>query len=208
MGDVLGRAPPRARRRAAGLTGSAIETCAAQPGPKKLFSRANVRSMNWSTSTKWPGAYSSFSEPQAEIETRSVTPARFSASMLARKLMADGGTGGRARAAAGSKRDSLRARRTGCRRRARPRGEHALPVRVLQAGQMVEPAAADDAQHGRRHARPRVGRASLPSEVRPLRSCRSARGAARARGAPPLAGPARRSREVNATLDQRRFLAT
>ena len=40
--------------------------------------------MNWSTSTKWPGANWSFSEPQAEIETRSVTPARFSASMLAR----------------------------------------------------------------------------------------------------------------------------
>ena len=74
-----------------GLTGSAIETCATQPGPKKLFERAKVRSMNWSTTTKWPGASSSFSEPQAETETRSVTPARFKASMLARKLMADGG---------------------------------------------------------------------------------------------------------------------
>jgi hypothetical protein len=31
-----------------GLTGSAIDTCATQPGPKKLFSRAKVRSMNWS----------------------------------------------------------------------------------------------------------------------------------------------------------------
>ena len=48
--------------------------------------------MNWSTSTKWPGGSSSFSEPQAETDTRSVTPARFSASMLARKLIADGGT--------------------------------------------------------------------------------------------------------------------
>ena len=46
--------------------------------------------MNWSTSTKCPGGNSSFKEPQAEIETRSVTPARFKASILARKLMADG----------------------------------------------------------------------------------------------------------------------
>ncbi len=30
-----------------------------RPGPKKLFSRAKVRSTNWSTSTKWPGASSS-----------------------------------------------------------------------------------------------------------------------------------------------------
>jgi hypothetical protein len=31
--------------------------------PKKLFSRAKVRSMNWSTMTKWPGGRSSRSEP-------------------------------------------------------------------------------------------------------------------------------------------------
>ena len=92
-GDLLGRAAPsRARSASSGLTGSAIETCATQPGPKKLFSRAKVRSMNWSTMTKCPGGSSSFSDPQAEIDTRSVTPARFSASMLARKLIADGGT--------------------------------------------------------------------------------------------------------------------
>jgi hypothetical protein len=53
-------------------------------GPKKLFSRAKVRSMNWSTMTKSPGAISSRNEPQAETEITSVTPSRFSASILAR----------------------------------------------------------------------------------------------------------------------------
>ena len=66
------------------LTGWAIETWATQPAPKKLLGRAKVRSMNWSTRTRCPGAYSSFREPTAEIETMSVTPARFIASMFAR----------------------------------------------------------------------------------------------------------------------------
>jgi hypothetical protein len=65
-------------------TGCAIETCATQPSPKKLFSRAKVRSMNWSTMTKSPGGRSARSEPQALIETISVAPARFRASILAR----------------------------------------------------------------------------------------------------------------------------
>jgi hypothetical protein len=51
---------------------------------KKVFARANVRSMNWSTSTNVPGERSSRSEPHAETEIRSVTPTRFSASTLAR----------------------------------------------------------------------------------------------------------------------------
>ena len=72
-------------------TGCAIETCATQPGPKKLFSRAKVRSMNWSITTKSPGAKSSRRLPTADSETMSVTPQRFSASILARKLIADGG---------------------------------------------------------------------------------------------------------------------
>ena len=46
-------------------TGWAIETWATKPGPKKLFSRAKVRSMNWSAMTKVPGGSSSLSEPQA-----------------------------------------------------------------------------------------------------------------------------------------------
>ena len=37
-----------ARPRASGTTGCAIETWATKPRPKKLFSRAKVRSMNWS----------------------------------------------------------------------------------------------------------------------------------------------------------------
>ena len=36
------------------------------------------------TSTKVPGGNSSLNEPQAESDTRSVTPARFSTSILAR----------------------------------------------------------------------------------------------------------------------------
>ena len=59
-------------------------TWATKPGPKKLFSRAKVRSMNWSAITKVPGGNSSFSEPQADTLIRSVTPTRFRASILAR----------------------------------------------------------------------------------------------------------------------------
>jgi hypothetical protein len=40
--------------------------------------------MNWSTATKVPGASSSLSDPIALIASTSVTPQRFSASMLAR----------------------------------------------------------------------------------------------------------------------------
>jgi hypothetical protein len=61
-----------------------METWATQPLPKKLFSRANVRSMNWSTSTNVPGAIASFSDPQADTETSEVTPQRFIASIFAR----------------------------------------------------------------------------------------------------------------------------
>ena len=67
-----------------GQIGWAIDTWATKPDPKKLFSREWVRSMNWSTMTKVPGARSSRNEPQAEMEMTSVAPARFSASILAR----------------------------------------------------------------------------------------------------------------------------
>ena len=75
-----------ARQRAAssGATGCAIETCATQPLPKNDEVRPTVRSTNWSATTKVPGDSSSLNEPQAETETRSVTPTCFSASMLAR----------------------------------------------------------------------------------------------------------------------------
>jgi hypothetical protein len=61
-----------------------METCPTIPVPKKLFCRAKVRSMNWSGMTKVPGASSSRREPTAENASTSVTPARLSASMLAR----------------------------------------------------------------------------------------------------------------------------
>src|SRR5260370_91688 len=73
-------------------TGCAIDTWATTPGPKKLFSRAKVRSTNWSMTTKSPGARSSRRLPTADNDTMSVTPTRFSASMLARKLIAEGGS--------------------------------------------------------------------------------------------------------------------
>src|ERR1700682_3959059 len=65
-------------------TGCAIDPWATQPLPKNELSRLWVRSTNWSTSTKVPGGNSSLNEPQADNEIRSVTPARFSTSMLAR----------------------------------------------------------------------------------------------------------------------------
>ena len=73
---------PRRRRRrfcarSKGAVGCAIETWATQPLPKKEEALPKVRSTNWSTITKRPGGSSGLSEPQAEIETRSVTPERF-----------------------------------------------------------------------------------------------------------------------------------
>jgi hypothetical protein len=71
--------------------GSASETWATTPGPKKLPGRATVRSTNWSTTTKYPGGNSSRSDPTAEMATTSVQPAAFSAWMLARALTSLGG---------------------------------------------------------------------------------------------------------------------
>ena len=95
--------PPRTRRTPAWApaassappnrahTGSAMGTWATQPVPKKVLARAKVRSMNWSTTTKVPGARSSLSDPTADNAMTSVTPARFRTSMLARKLISPGG---------------------------------------------------------------------------------------------------------------------
>ena len=52
--------------------------------PKNELARAWVRSTNWSISTNVPGCKLSLNEPQAESETRSVTPTRLSTSMFAR----------------------------------------------------------------------------------------------------------------------------
>src|SRR6185437_1328247 len=73
-------------------TGRPNDTWATRPVPKKLLLRATVRSMNWSTSTKLPGGRSMLRLPTAESEIRSVTPERFSASILARKLISEGGS--------------------------------------------------------------------------------------------------------------------
>jgi hypothetical protein len=59
--------------------------------PKNVFGVRSVRSMNWSTITNVPGGRSGLSEPTALTEMTLVTPARLSASMLARKLISCGG---------------------------------------------------------------------------------------------------------------------
>jgi hypothetical protein len=82
-------AAAKAERR--GQVGSASETCATRPVPKKLVGRATVRSMNWSTTTKRPGGSSSRSDPTEEMASKSVAPSRLSASTLARALISDGG---------------------------------------------------------------------------------------------------------------------
>ena len=46
--------------------------------------------MNWSTMTNIPGLSSSFKDPTADMDTISVTPSCFRASMLALKLIFDG----------------------------------------------------------------------------------------------------------------------
>src|SRR6266446_9398236 len=48
--------------------------------------------MNWSMMTKSPGTRSSRRLPTADNDTISVTPQRFSASILARKLISEGGS--------------------------------------------------------------------------------------------------------------------
>ena len=66
------RAAARQAAESRAQVGCARLTCATQPVPKKLLSRFTVRSMNWSTSTKSPGAMSSRNDPTAETETTSV----------------------------------------------------------------------------------------------------------------------------------------
>jgi hypothetical protein len=65
-------------------TGSAIETWPTSPAPKKLFSRAKVRSTNWSTITNVPGGRSCLNDPTALSEITSVAPSCLSAWMFAR----------------------------------------------------------------------------------------------------------------------------
>src|SRR5450759_99952 len=73
--------PSRARSR--GDTGCAIDTCATSPLPKNELAPLYGRSTNWSPKTNVPGGSSSLNEPQADSDTRSVTPARLSTSILA-----------------------------------------------------------------------------------------------------------------------------
>ena len=139
----------RRRPRASDVqTGSATETCATSPAPKNDFSRAKVRSMNWSTITKCPGAISSRNDPTAETETRCVTPAAFSR----RDVGAVGHGRGRvdvAPAVARQEHHPRAAQRTVQQRvrRRPPRRVGGAPLRVLQPVDVVEARAADDADH-------------------------------------------------------------
>ncbi len=63
-----------------GLTGCAVETCAATPPPKKLRSRVpRVQSKYCSGTAKWPGSMRRARLPTAEKPRICVAPARLSA---------------------------------------------------------------------------------------------------------------------------------
>ena len=68
----------------------AIDTCATISSSKKVLFLAKVLSMNWSTITNIPGFRSSLRDPTADIDTISVAPSCFRASILALKLIFDG----------------------------------------------------------------------------------------------------------------------
>ena len=71
------RRPSRKPVRHGAQTGSPKATWATMPSPKKVPTRAKVRSMNWSGITKSVGLCSSFSEPTAETERMRSTPSIF-----------------------------------------------------------------------------------------------------------------------------------
>ena len=61
----------------AGHVGSANATCATIPRPKKVPTLPRVRSMNWSGSTRWPGAMSCLRLPTALTAISRRTPSVF-----------------------------------------------------------------------------------------------------------------------------------
>ena len=90
---------------------------------EKLFSRAKVRSMNWSTRTKVPGVSASRSEPTALIENRLAAADAFEGVDIGRgSLSARAAGGGRGRDAAGIREAGRRERRAAADPTARPRG--------------------------------------------------------------------------------------
>jgi hypothetical protein len=125
-----------------------METWATRPTPKKLFSRAKVRSMNWSQMTKSPGASSSRKEPTAETDTMSVTPDRFNTSI--RPVVDIRGAQGMSSPVAGQKNEASITDATeeqGIGRLA-PRALDMAPLQFLQAGNFVEPTPTDDGEYG------------------------------------------------------------
>ena len=110
--------------------------------------------MNWSITTKSPGARSSRRLPTADSETMSVTPQRFSASILARKLIARRRQHVAA-AVARQEHDRLAVERSEA-EFVRGRAERAFdpaPFDIREAVDLIEPAAADDADDGPGHPR-------------------------------------------------------
>ena len=63
-----------------------METWATISSSKNVLILANVLSINWSIITNFPGFKSSFKEPTADTDTKSVTPCCFKASILALKF--------------------------------------------------------------------------------------------------------------------------
>ena len=105
-----------------GQTGSAIETWATRPGPKKLASRAKVRSMNWSTTTKRPGAQLLAQRPDRRDgdEVGAAGPLQ-RVDIGAGVDLRPAGSDGRGRGAAGRRTSRLRSGRSAIRPTAPPR---------------------------------------------------------------------------------------
>ena len=140
-------------------TGCAIDTCATQPVPKKLFSRAKVRSMNWSMTTKSPGARSSRRLPTADKRD----DVGHAAALQRVDIGAEIDLGGRQHVPAAVPRhehDRLAVERAEA-EFVGGRAERALdpaPLDIRQAVDLIEPAAADNADDRRLAiAQPSVG---------------------------------------------------
>ena len=125
-----------------------METCAVTPSPKKLFSRANVRSMNWSTITNCAGreVLAQRSDRGDARRCRSRRPASVRRCWRgSRDAWATADDRGRGAAGSASFRPPSSAKRMSS--DGSPRGSlDPPPLGVFEARQVVEPGPADDAE--------------------------------------------------------------
>ena len=128
--------------------GWAIETCATKPGPKKLFSRAKVRSMNWSTIDE--GAGRQILAQRAAGRNRDHV--RHARALQRVDIGAVVDRAGRLDMAAAVARqedeiDALKAAEQEIVRGLAPGRFHAFPAPVFETGNVIDAAAADDAEN-------------------------------------------------------------